>query len=435
MSIPILDVEDVRRSGLRQQISDSMDPITIMKPVEEILTTVCEKGDRSLCDYTQQFDNVSLTPDDLQVPQDRINAAYESMDPSLIRALEHAARNIRKYHSYQLQQEEWWITQDDGIEVGQIVRPLECVGVYVPGGLVPYPSTVLMNVIPAQVAQVKRIVVCSPPSFEGEVHPSVLATCKLLGVTEVFRVGGAQAIAALACGTKRIPQVQKIIGPGNKYVTAAKSIANRELGVAIDLIAGPSECLIIADDAANPRWVTLDLLSQLEHDINSVGILLTPSKDLAYQVKAQIERSLEGLETSFRKHLETAIQNGGRIVVVSSIEEAIGIVNEFAPEHLEIETQNPMEILPQIQNAGAIGIGAYSPVPLTDYGVGVNHVLPTNGTARSKSGLSVREFIKTISVTKANKDTIKEFGAVVVKLAELERLQMHAKSMKARLNK
>ncbi len=433
MSIPILDLDDVRKSKLRQQLPDALDPISVMKPVEEILTTVCSGGDQAVCDFTLQFDKVALDLDDLPVPQEPINEAYRKTDPSVIQALKQAARNIQRYHSHQLKQSEWWITQDNGIQVGQVVRPLECVGVYVPGGLVPYPSTVLMNIIPAQVAGVTRVVVCSPPSFEGEIHPLILATCKLLGVNEIFRVGGAQAIAAMACGTKRIPRVQKIVGPGNKYVTAAKLIANRELKVEIDLIAGPSECMIIADNSAKPKWVALDLLSQLEHDINSIGILLTTSKDVAYQVKNEIEKLLESFDEDFRKQIETTIQNSGRIVVVPTLNEAITLVNEFAPEHLEIDTQKPLEILPQIRNAGAIGIGAFSPIPLTDYGVGINHVLPTSGTAKLRSGLSTHDFIKTIPVTKADEKSIQRYGPIVVKLAEAERLRLHAQSMKVRL--
>ncbi|MHA1917514.1 MAG: histidinol dehydrogenase [Candidatus Ranarchaeia archaeon] len=433
MEFPILRIEDLQNSNLRNNISKSVYSEEVISSVKRIVSQVKEEKDDAILKLSKKFDNVSLTKNDLKISKLEIDTAYKNTGESIIKALRKAAKFIERYHKYQLDQEEWWITQEDGTELGQIIRPIETIGVYIPGGLVPYPSTVLMNVIPAQVAGVKEIVLCSPPTFNNTVHPTILATCKILGITEIYKIGGAQAIAAMAFGTETIPSVQKIVGPGNKFVNAAKLILNSKNIIEIDMIAGPSECLILADETANSKWIAIDLLSQLEHDVNSIAILVTTSEKIIEEITNEVKIQLSSIDKKRKDRVNLAIENGGRIIHVPSIKEGIKIVNDFAPEHLEINTKDPMKILELIRNVGAIGIGEYSPVALTDYGIGINHVLPTSGYAKYRSGLSTRDFVKLISVTKGNKNSNSKFGPTVMELAKSEDLMLHYKSMRVRL--
>ncbi|WP_078543938.1 histidinol dehydrogenase [Litchfieldia alkalitelluris] len=394
--------------------------------VQSILNDVINEGDAALSRYTEKFDGVSLS--DFQVTEEEIRAAYSSLDDELVAIIKEAAANIEDYHSRQVKQS--WITmQENGTLLGQKITPLDAVGVYVPGGKAAYPSSVLMNVIPAKVAGVKRIVMVSPPDKDGLLPAGVLVAANELGVKEIYKVGGAQAVAALAYGTESIKQVDKIVGPGNIYVALAK----REVfgTVDIDMIAGPSEIVVLADKTAKANEVAADLLSQAEHDERASSILVTPSMELAEAVALEVEKQLETLP---RKEIaEASIRDFGAIYVTSSLAVAVDVVNDLAPEHLEIITTDPMNLMGKIRHAGAIFLGRYSTEPIGDYFAGPNHVLPTNGTARFSSPLSVDDFVKKSSIISYSEQAVKENAAKIAAFARLEGLEAHARAVEERL--
>lgn len=396
--------------------------------VLNILRDVKDKGDQALFSYTEKFDGVLLEA--LKVSDAERKNAYEAIDDETIQIINEAAANIRDYHERMITQS-WMVTKEDGTILGQKVTPLDAVGVYVPGGLAAYPSSVLMNVIPAQVAGVKRIVMVSPVQKDGSLPAGVLVAATELGVEEIYKVGGAQAIGALAYGTETIEAVDKIVGPGNIYVALAK----REVYglVDIDSIAGPSEIVVLADDTARPNEVAADLLSQAEHDQLASSILVTASLNLAAAVAQEVQKQLETLP---RKVIaEASIQEYGAIYVTEELEEAIGVVNKLAPEHLEIMTDEPMTILGKIRHAGAIFLGRYSSEPVGDYFAGPNHVLPTNGTAKFSSPLSVDSFVKKSSIISYSEQALKANSSKIAAFARLEGLEAHARAVEERFKK
>ncbi|WP_407942260.1 histidinol dehydrogenase [Microaerobacter geothermalis] len=391
-----------------------------------ILNQVKKEGDQALFEYTRQFDGVSLSS--LKIPSDLMERAAESVSPSFYEGLKEAANNIRQFHEQQ-KRLSWMDSRPTGTILGQLIQPLNRVGLYVPGGTAAYPSSVLMNAIPAQVAGVKEIVMVTPPSKEGAVSAGVLAACHLLGIKEVYSIGGAQAIAALAYGTETIQPVDKIVGPGNIYVALAK----REVfGVVdIDMVAGPSEIVVVADEGANPRYVAADLLSQAEHDVMASAVCITTSPSLAEAVKQAIEEQLSNLP---RKEIALqSLLNYGAICVVKDIEEALEVVNQLAPEHLELMVSSPFNLLGKVKNAGAIFLGSYSSEPVGDYFAGPNHVLPTNGTARFSSPLNVDDFVKKSSLIYYSKEDLLEHGEKIITMAEVEGLEAHANAIRIRL--
>lgn len=396
------------------------------KIVQSIIATVREEGDSALFSYTEKFDRVKLP--NLKVTEEEFTAAYEALDKELVEIIREAAANIRAFH--EKQKRESWISYDDnGTMLGQKITALDAVGVYVPGGTAAYPSSVLMNVIPAQVAGVKRIVITSPPNELGTLPAGVLVAAKELGIAEIYKVGGAQAIASLAYGTETIAAVDKIMGPGNIFVALAK----REVFgiVDIDMIAGPSEIVVLADETAKPNEIAADLLSQAEHDKNSSSILVTTSMKQAEEVKAEVEKQVETLP---RKEIAKAsVEAYGHIYVADDLETAIAVVNELAPEHLEVLTENPLASLNDIRHAGAIFLGRYSSEPVGDYFAGPNHVLPTNGTARFSSPLNVDDFVKKSSIISYSEKAFLTNYSKVAKLARLEGLEAHARAMEERL--
>ncbi len=393
-----------------------------------ILKDVKDTGDQALFSYTEKFDGVSLEA--LKVSDAERKHAYEAIDNETIQIINEAAANIRDYHERMITQS-WMVTKEDGTILGQKVTPLDAVGVYVPGGLAAYPSSVLMNVIPAQVAGVKRIVMVSPVQKDGSLPAGVLVAATELGVEEIYKVGGAQAIGALAYGTETIEAVDKIVGPGNIYVALAK----REVYglVDIDSIAGPSEIVVLADDTARPNEVAADLLSQAEHDQLASSVLVTPSLNLAEAVAQEVQKQLEMLP---RKAIaEASIQEYGAIYVTEELNQAIDVVNKLAPEHLEIMTDEPMTTLGKIRHAGAIFLGRYSSEPVGDYFAGPNHVLPTNGTAKFSSPLSVDSFVKKSSIISYSEQALKDNSSKIAAFARLEGLEAHARAVEERFKK
>ncbi|MFV0240180.1 MAG: histidinol dehydrogenase, partial [Lacrimispora sphenoides] len=374
---------------------------TYADTVQEIVETVKRDGDQAVFAYTKEFDKAEIKAGNLKVTEQEIEEAMKEVDPELIEILKKSMKNIRQFHEKQ-RQYSWFDSKPDGTILGQKITPLESVGVYVPGGKAAYPSSVLMNIIPAEVAGVSRIAMVTPPGKDGKVNPVTLTAAHLAGVTEVYKVGGAQAVAALAFGTETIPKVNKIVGPGNIFVALAKKAVYGH--VSIDSIACPSEILVLADESANPRFVAADLLSQAEHDELASAILVTTSMELAEKVSEEIETFTR--ELSRREIIEKSLDNYGYILVADTMKEAIYAVNEIAPEHLEIITKNPFEDMTRIHNAGAIFIGEYSSEPLGDYFAGPNHVLPTNGTAKFFSALSVDDFIKKSSIIYYSKEAL-----------------------------
>ncbi len=395
--------------------------------VQEIIDQVKEKGDEAVFAYTEKFDKARITGDNVRVTKAEIEEARAMVKPELLRVMERAMENIRDYHQKQVRHS-WFDSREDGVILGQKQTALESVGVYVPGGKAAYPSSVLMNIIPAEVAGVKRIVMVTPPGKDGKVNPVTLTAAHLAGATEVYKVGGAQAVAALAFGTESIPRVHKIVGPGNIFVALAKKAVYGH--VSIDSIAGPSEILVLADETANPKYVAADLLSQAEHDELASAILVTTSQKLAKEVSEQVERFLEKL--SRREILEKSLKKFGYILVAESMEEAIETANEIASEHLEIMTKNPFEVMTKIRNAGAIFMGEYSSEPLGDYFAGPNHVLPTNGTAKFFSPLGVEDFVKRSSVIYYSREALEPVYKDIVTFAQAEHLTAHANSIKVR---
>ncbi|GAM15829.1 histidinol dehydrogenase [Mesobacillus selenatarsenatis] len=396
------------------------------KAVQAIIAEVRASGDQALRTFTEKFDSVVL--DEFLVTEKEISDAYKKVSNQLVDIITEAAGNIRNYHEKQLRPS-WMTTEENGTMLGQKVTPLDSVGVYVPGGTAAYPSSVLMNVIPAKTAGVERIVMVSPPGRDGKLPAGVLVAADIAGVKEIYKIGGAQGIAALAYGTETIKPVDKITGPGNIYVALAK----REVfgDVAIDMIAGPSEIGILADDTARANEIAADLLSQAEHDPRACAVLVTTSRTLAEDVQNEVYKQLSQLP---RKEIATqAIENFGAIYVAADMEEAVAAINQLAPEHLEIVTENPMELLGKIKHAGAIFLGRYSSEPVGDYFAGPNHVLPTNGTARFSSPLSVEDFQKKSSIILYSEKAMNDNGAKIAEFARLEGLEAHARAVEARL--
>jgi len=395
--------------------------------VQEIVENVRNRRDEALIEYTEKFDGVNLSAEQLRVTEEEILEALSLVEPSLLSVMKKSMKNIREYHEKQ-KQYSWFDSQPDGVILGQKVTPLASVGVYVPGGKAAYPSSVLMNIIPAKVAGVERIVMVTPPGKDGKVNPVTLAAAHLAGVTESYKVGGAQAVAALAFGTESIPRVDKITGPGNIFVALAKKAVYGH--VSIDSIAGPSEILVLADDSANPRYVAADLLSQAEHDELASGILVTTSMELAKNVSEEVEEFLKNL--SRREILKKSLENYGYILVADSMADAIDTANQIASEHLEIVTRNPFAVMTKIRNAGAIFLGEYSSEPLGDYFAGPNHVLPTNGTAKFFSPLGVDDYVKKSSIIYYSKEALEPIHRDIEAFAEAEGLTAHANSIRVR---
>lgn len=398
--------------------------------VAAILADVKERRDAALFEYTKKFDGADISADNLVVTEEEIREAYETVDPSLVEIIRKALVNIRAYHEKQ-RRYSWFDSKPNGSMLGQKITPLRRVGVYVPGGKAVYPSSVLMNIVPAKVAGVEEIVMTTPPGKDGKVNPTTLVAAKEAGADVIYKVGGAQAIAALAYGTESIPKVDKIVGPGNIYVALAKKAVYGH--VSIDSIAGPSEILIIADDTANPRYVAADLLSQAEHDEMASAILVTTSRRLAEEVSKEAEQFVAQL--SRKEILQKSLDNYGYILIAETLDDAIDAANEIASEHLEIVTANAFEVMMKVRNAGAIFIGEYSSEPLGDYFAGPNHVLPTNGTAKFFSPLSVDDFIKKSSIIYYSKDALRPVHEDIIRFAEAEQLTAHANSIRVRFEK
>ena len=425
----ILKLTDETRKNLLEELLKRSP--NSYKQYEDSVNTIIEKvrseRARAVFSYTKQFDGADINEESIKVTREEIEEAYHLVDLKLIEVMKKSLDNIRIYHEKQ-RQYSWFDSRPDGVMLGQKVTPIARVGVYVPGGKAVYPSSVLMNVLPAKVAGVEKIVMTTPCNKEGKVNPATLVAAELAGVDEIYKVGGAQAIAALAFGTESIPKVDKIVGPGNIYVALAKKAVFGH--VSIDSIAGPSEILVLADETANPRYVAADLLSQAEHDELASAILITTSEELARQVSKEVEQFTA--ELSRKEIIEKSLENYGYILVAESMAEAIEAVNETASEHLEILTANPFETMMKIKNAGAIFLGEYASEPLGDYFAGPNHVLPTNGTAKFFSPLSVDDFIKKSSIISYSREALAPIYKDIVQFATSEQLTAHANSIKVR---
>ena len=398
--------------------------------VAEIIETVKKGGDEALFSYTEKFDHCKMDAAHIRVTREEIDEAYQKVDADFVEVMKKSAANIRVFHEKQLRNS-WFDPKPDGTILGMKILPIAIAGVYVPGGKAAYPSSVLMNVLPAKVAGVERIIMTTPPGADGKVNPGTLVAAHIAGVDEIYKVGGAQAIAAMAFGTQSIPKVDKITGPGNIFVALAKKACCGY--VSIDSIAGPSEILVIADETANPRYVAADLLSQAEHDELASAILITTSKTLADQVSVEVDRFVANL--SRRKIIEKSLNNYGYILLVDSLDEAADTANEIASEHLEILTKDPFAMMTKIRNAGAIFLGEYSSEPLGDYFAGPNHVLPTNGTARFFSPLNVDDFLKKTSIISYSRPALEKIHQDIECFAENEGLTAHANSIRVRFEK
>lgn len=393
--------------------------------VAKIIEDVRQNGDKAVRAYTEKFDG--KVPEHTEIPKEEINVLAAKCDPAFLQAVEKACVNIRDFHKRQLQQS-WLTAKPSGVMMGQRVRGLKRVGIYVPGGTAAYPSSVLMNAIPAEIAGVEEIIMVTPPQKDGTPNPDIMAAAKAAGVDRVFMMGGAQAVAALAYGTETVPKVDKIVGPGNIFVATAKKLLYGT--VDIDMIAGPSEILIVADKTANPAFLAADLMSQAEHDVLASSILLTDCEELADAVKEELTKQVQAL--SRKDIIEKSLRGFGAVIVCKSLDDAVGFANELAPEHLEVCTENPMEYIGRLDNAGSVFLGHYSPEPLGDYFAGPNHVLPTSGTARFFSPLSVDSFIKKSSFIYYTESALKEAAQDIVTLADTEGLTAHANSIKVR---
>lgn len=407
-----------------------MDVGSVLPRVKRIVSDVRREGDRALLRYTKRFDGVELDPDSIRVNEEEFTRARGRLSLAVGEAIQRLALAIREFHERQMPKE-WEVELAAGVRAGQLVRPLENVGVYVPGGLADYPSTLLMAAIPAKVAGVKRVIACAPPTRDGGVAPAVLIAAQTAGVGEFFKVGGAQAIAAMAYGTETIPKVDKIVGPGNVYVVAAKQVVASDVDV--DFAAGPSEILILADESANPNFVAADLVAQAEHDTSAAVVLVTTSKDLASEVRESVRRMVK--ESPRWNVAARALLKYGRMIVVKDFDEAIEFINAYAPEHLELMVRQPRELLGAIRNAGSIFIGEYSPVAAGDLAVGVNHILPTGGAAKRRSGLSVFDFLKLPTFQELTKSGLRSIYETIRTLAEVEGLPAHARSVRERKGK
>ncbi len=414
---------DVLKTFLKRTQFDYSD---VNESVESILRAVKKDGDAAVKKYTKQFDSIKVK--ELRVTKAQIDAAFERVSDELINNLKHAAKNIEAFHQQQAPKDQ--VMKDTkSIKIIERVRPIDTVGLYVPGGTAAYPSTVLMNAIPAKIAGVKRIVMITPPGADGEVLDSLLVAAKVAGVDEIYKVGGAQGVAALTYGTKTIPKVDKIVGPGNIYVAMAKRMVSGHVG--IDMVAGPSEIVILADETTNPQFAAADMLSQAEHDPYASAIVITPSKKIAARIKSEaIEQT-----NQLKRHaiIKQSLEDNGGIITTETMDEAIQLVNRIAPEHLEILTKDPNAVCNDISNAGAIFIGPYTPEPIGDYMAGPNHTLPTSGSARFSSALSARDFIKTTAITTYKKPALKEEAQAIINIAESEGLSAHANAIRLRL--
>ena len=422
-----MEILEYSKIDLKQTVKRSEQDIeNVLKTVSDILHDVAENGDEALFRYTEKFDGVEL--ESLKVSDDEIKQAYDTIDDGLLSALKSASANIEKFHKKQLPSD-WQIEITPGITAGQIIRPINSVGCYIPGGRAAYPSSILMTVIPAKIAGVKRIVCVTPPQKDGKILDAILVAADLAGADEIYKVGGSQAIAALAYGTQSISNVEKIVGPGNIFVTAAKKLVYGQ--VDIEFPAGPSEVLILADETANSEFIATDILAQAEHDPNASCFLVTLCEDLAENVYRDVSRLSK---TSPRcEIIEESLSKNGKIIVCRNIDEAVEVTNEYAPEHLIISTSDDDGILSKINNAGSIFLGSFSPVAAGDYGSGTNHVLPTGGGARMYSGLSTESFIKKPTVQRITKEGLAELSKISVPIAEYEGFYAHADSFKKRL--
>lgn len=407
----------------RAQNSDK----NVIPTVSEIIENVRENGDKAVRDYTIKFDGKA--PESSEIPTDELDSIISKCAPEYIETVKKAANNISDFHRRQLQQS-WLTTKNNGVIMGQRVRGLKRVGIYVPGGTAAYPSSVLMNAIPAKIAGVEELIMCTPPQKDGTPNPNIIAAAKIAGVDRIFLMGGAQAIAALAYGTETVPKVDKIVGPGNIFVATAKKLLYGT--VDIDMIAGPSEILIVADETANPKFLAADLMSQAEHDRLASAILLTNSQEIADKTKQELEIQIKSL--SRNEIITSSLENFGAIIVCSDIRQAVEFANELAPEHLEVCCANPTEYIGKLDNAGSVFLGNYSPEPLGDYFAGPNHVLPTSGTARFFSPLSVDSFIKKSSFIYYTEQALKNDANDVIRFADTEGLTAHANSIKVRFD-
>lgn len=425
----VIHTEDIIFEKEFNRIKDRGSTIdeTLKEAVREIVDDVAKRGDAALFEYTERFEQISLNADTVEVKPSEIENAINCLDASDLEILEFAARRIKKFHRKQLTSS-WWDDEEEGITLGQLVTPINRVGVYAPGGLAPYPSTVLMATIPAKIAGVREIFLVTP-SKGGETNPFVLAAAQLSGVDRIFKIGGAQAVAALAYGTESVPPVDKIVGPGNVYVATAKGMVYGKVG--IDMMAGPSEVLIISDGTADPSVVAADLLSQAEHDEMASAILLTPAKEFAFKVAREVEVQLKSLP---RKSIATkAIESFSVAIVTKDMDEATEVANRFAPEHLQLMVEKPDQFLEKIENAGAVFLGYSTPEVLGDYIAGPNHILPTGGTARFSSPLGVYDFVKRTSVISFSRKSLQRYGDQAVRFASMEGLDAHGKSIIVRL--
>ena len=411
----------------RQRYSEDSLINDIEKKVSGIISRVKKEGDKALLEFTEKYDGAKLNPSEILVDKEEFDRANQEVNADLLEIIKEAIKRIEKYHLHQ-KNNSWVTTKEKGIILGQLVNPIERVGLYVPGGQAVYPSSLIMAAVPAIVAEVKEIVVVTPPSSDGKINPYLLSTARELGIAEIYKVGGAQAIAALAYGTETIKKVDKIVGPGNTYVTLAKK--NVFGTVDIDMLAGPSEILIWADEKANPRYLACDLLSQAEHDIEASAILITTSKLLADKVKEEIKCELKN--SNRKEIIQESLEKNGKLIIAKDEAIVLKFINCFAPEHLELQIENPWEMLGGIKNAGAIFMGAFAPEPLGDYWAGPNHILPTSGGARSFSPLSVNDFTKRSSIIFYDKENLRKDGQKIASLARLESLEAHARSIEVR---
>lgn len=424
-----MEILDYNKETVEELIKRSQADInSVLTTVSDILNDVRENKDNAVKAYTAKFDKAEL--DDLKVSEEEIKKAYDELDGELIKALESASSNIEKFHKAQIP-EEWEMEVIPGITAGQIIRPINSVGCYIPGGRAVYPSTILMTVIPAKIAGVDRIIACSPPGPDGKIQAAILVAADLAGVDEIYKCGGAQAIAAMAYGTESIAKVEKIVGPGNIFVTAAKKLVYGD--VDIEFPAGPSEVLILADESAIPEYIAYDFLSQSEHDPNASCFLVTDSERIANESNELIEKFAKEAKRS--EIIAESLEQHGHVILCNTMDEAIDFTNEYAPEHLIISTKDDKAVLDKIKNAGSIFLGKYSPVAAGDYGSGTNHVLPTGGGAKMYSGLSTETFIKKPTVQTLTKEGIKGLSKTVLPIAEYEGFYAHADSIKVRLDK
>ena len=399
----------------------------IENKVREIIIKVKKEGDKALLEFTEKYDGVRLNPSEILVSKKEWGKVSQEVRDDLLEVIKEAIKKIKNYHLHQ-KENSWFTTEEKGIILGQVVNPIKRVGLYVPGGTAAYPSSLIMAAVPAIIAGVKEIVVVTPPSSDGKINPYLLSTAKELSISEIYKIGGAQAIAALAYGTETVKKVEKIVGPGNIYVTLAKKNVFGE--VDIDMLAGPSEILIWADDKANPRYLACDLLSQAEHDVEASAILITTSSLLADKVREEIEHELKNLNR--KEIIQESLKKKGKLIVAENEGIILEFVNGFAPEHLELQIESPWQILGEIKNAGAIFIGAYSPEPLGDYWAGPNHILPTSGGARCFSPLSVKDFTKRSSIIFYDKERLGQASEKIASFARLEGLEAHARSIEIR---